>query len=98
MRREELGLSQEELAHRLGLKSRSSVTRIEKSGDDITLKDIERLSEALNCSPLYLMGWEDKKKNEQRAREQRFIELYSCLNPSSQELVDNMIKALSEKQ
>ena len=42
-RREKLGLSQEELAKRLGLKSRSSVTRIEKSGDNISLKDVENI-------------------------------------------------------
>ena len=59
LRREELGMSQEELAHKMGLKSRSSITRIEKSGDEISLKDVERLSEALDCSPLYLMDWSD---------------------------------------
>ena len=59
LRREELGMSQEELAHKMGLKSRSSITRIEKSGDEISLKDVERLSEALDCSPMYLMDWSD---------------------------------------
>lgn len=56
-KREELGLSQEALAKRMGLKSKSSVSRIENSGDDITLKDVERIAEALGCSPLELMGW-----------------------------------------
>lgn len=63
-RREQLGWSQDDLAKKLGLKSRSSITRIEKSGDDISLKDVTRLSKALDCSVLYLMDWEHLKPGE----------------------------------
>ena len=58
-RREELGLSQDALAKRLGLKSRSSITRIEKSGNDVSLNDLYRIARALDCSTNYLMGWKD---------------------------------------
>lgn len=95
-RREKLGISQEELAHRMGLKSRSSITRIEKSGDDITLKDVERLSKALNCSPLYLMGWDpDEKKQE--SRDEIAFNVYSQLSDEQKTLIDNMLTALSSK-
>lgn len=57
-KREELGMSQAELARRLGLSDRSSVSKIEKSGNDITLKNIERIAAILNVSESYLMGWE----------------------------------------
>ena len=57
--REKRSMSQDELAKRLGLKSRSSVTRIESSGNDITLRDVERLSKALDCSIPYLMGYSE---------------------------------------
>ena len=97
-RREELGLSQEELAKRLGLKSRSSITRLEKSGDDISMKDVERLSDALNCSKLYLMGWQDDPKKTEFEKEQQFIALYSQLNERDQKLIDNMLETLSSKQ
>lgn len=56
--RERKGMSQDELAKRMGLKSRSSITRIEKAGDDVSMKDIERIAEALDCSKLYLWGIE----------------------------------------
>jgi transcriptional regulator with XRE-family HTH domain len=95
-RREELGISQEELAHRMGLKSRSSITRIEKSGDDITLKDVERLSKALNCSPLYLMGWDPDEKK-QDSRDEIAFNVYSQLNDDQKTLIDNMLTALSSK-
>lgn len=56
-RREELGLSQEELAVKMGLKDKSSVSRFE-SGDP-SLATVERAANALHCSLAYLMGWED---------------------------------------
>ena len=97
-RREELGLSQEELAKKLGLKSRSSITRLEKSGDDISMKDVERLSEALDCSKLYLMGWQDDPKMTGTEQEQQFVALYSQLNERDKALIDGMLTTLVSKQ
>ena len=59
-RRKELGLSQEELARRLGNKSRASVCTVEKDKEDLTTTRIRQYADALECSPAYLMGWEDK--------------------------------------
>ena len=61
-RRENLKMSQEELALKLGLKDKSSISKIEASGDKISLKNIEKISVALNCSIQSLMGWEDDRK------------------------------------
>lgn len=58
--REKKGWSQTDLAKHMGLKSRSSVARTELAGNDITLKDIERLSKALDCSIKYLMGYSEE--------------------------------------
>ena len=58
-RREELGLTQEELAKKLGYKSRSSVNKVETSRE-LSNKKVRQYAEALNCSPAYLMGWEEK--------------------------------------
>jgi len=97
--REKLGLSQEELAHRMGLKSRSSITRIEKSGDDISMKDIERLAYVLDCSKLYLMGWnEEQVENNVDEQEEKFKRHYKQLNPEQRTIVDNLIAALVKKQ
>jgi transcriptional regulator with XRE-family HTH domain len=59
MRREQLGLSQEELAVRMGYKSRSSINKIE-TGRPVTQKIIVRLADALGVSVPYLMGWDEK--------------------------------------
>ena len=64
-RREELGLSQEELAFKMGYKSRTSINKIEK-GRAISQKIIYRLSEVLEVTPAYLMGWEEDPVQEQK--------------------------------
>lgn len=61
MRREELGLSQEELALRMGYSSRTSINKIE-NGRPCSQKIIVRLADALNVSIPYLMGWEEEEK------------------------------------
>lgn len=57
-RREELGLSQEELAARLGYKSRSSINKIELGLSDIPFSKIPLFAKALEINPEILMGWE----------------------------------------
>ena len=56
------GLTQEELAQKLGYKSKSSVAHIE-NGRDIPRSMIVTLSEILSTTPQYLMGWEDEPDN-----------------------------------
>lgn len=58
-RREELNLSQEELAKRLGYKSRSSVNKIEVGCQNLTQSKIKAIADALHTTPSYIMGWED---------------------------------------
>ncbi len=62
-RREELGLTQEELALRMGYKSRVSINKIE-NGRPVSQKIIARLAEALGVSIPYLMGWDEKPAEE----------------------------------
>lgn len=58
LRREELGLSQDELAKKLGYKTRSSITKIEKQANGLPQNKIAAIAKALNTSPAYIMGWE----------------------------------------
>lgn len=58
-RRLELGLSQEELAKRMGNKSRASVSTVENGKEDLTTDRIRKYANALDCRPAYLMGWTD---------------------------------------
>ena len=54
------GYTQEELAQKLGYKSRSSVNKIEKERD-IPRSMIVKIAEILDVTPAYLMGWDEQK-------------------------------------
>ncbi len=70
-RREELNLSQEELASKLGYKSRSSINKIEMGLSDIPFSKIKDFAMALETTPAYIMGWteEEEKVNLLNKRE-----------------------------
>lgn len=58
-RREELGLSQDELAKRMGYTSRSTINKVEKNINDVTQSNVVKYAKALETTPSYLMGWEE---------------------------------------
>ena len=60
-RREELGLTQEELATKMGYKSKSTIGKIEMGINDITQTKVEEFARILDTSVSYLMGWEDEE-------------------------------------
>ena len=64
-RREELNMSQAELARILGYKSRTSVYKMELGERGLPQKKIKQIAEALHTTPEYIMGWEEKPKEEQ---------------------------------
>jgi len=57
--REEKGLTQTELAKLCGYSDKTSISKIENAGNNITLKKIRRIANALSISHTYLMGWDD---------------------------------------
>ena len=90
VRREELKLSQTELAERMGYKSRSSINKIE-CGREISQKVIVRLADALSVTPAYLMGWEEDPE------EQAEFEASVLLDDDIMELV-HAYRVLSDDQ
>lgn len=58
-RRQQLGLTQSELAKRLGNSSRASICTVEKDREDLTTTRIAKLAKALETNPSWLMGWTD---------------------------------------
>lgn len=57
-RRKELNMTQEQLADKMGYKSKSSINKIEIGENDIPQSKIVRFAEALHTTPAYLMGWD----------------------------------------
>lgn len=59
IKREELGLSQEELAKRMGYSSRNSIYKYEQM-DNMKLSMVQKFADVLGVEPSYLMGWNDE--------------------------------------
>ena len=60
-RREELEMSQDELAKRLGYKSRSSINKIERDASGLPQRKIADIAKALQTTPGYIMGWAENE-------------------------------------
>lgn len=56
-RREEIGISQEDLAIKLGYKNRSSINKIEQDKQNLRQTKIKAIADALDTTPAYIMGW-----------------------------------------
>lgn len=60
--RKALGLTQEELAARVGYKTKSAINKIELGIRDLPQKKIAIFADALNVTPGRLMGWDEEQK------------------------------------
>ena len=59
-KRTELNMSQDELAKKAKYSDKTRISKLENSGDEISMKQVKRVAEALGVSSAYLMGWEDE--------------------------------------
>ena len=58
-RREELNMTQMDLAKALGYKSKSSINKIELGVQNLRQSKIKAIADALKTTPSYIMGWDD---------------------------------------
>lgn len=61
-RRKDLSMTQEELAKRMGYKSKSTINKIENGTNDIPQSKIAKFAEVLDTSIAYLMGWDNNEE------------------------------------
>lgn len=73
-RREELNLTQEELADLLNYKSKSTINKIEKNINDIPFSKLEDFAKVLKVDLAYLLGWDIEKKEQSITKASRDIE------------------------
>ena len=62
-RREELNMTQDELAKKVGYTSRSSVAKIEANANGMLQSKLILFAKALKVTPAYIMGWEEESSN-----------------------------------
>jgi len=61
-RREELGLSQDELARMLGYKHKSSINKIELGAADVPRAKVPAFAKALGMTAIEFSGWTEERK------------------------------------
>lgn len=59
--RQEMGITQMELALKMGYTSRAAICKVEKGDDNMTPDRVERFAKALNTTPTHLVGWDVEK-------------------------------------
>lgn len=96
-RREELGMSQEELAKRTGYTDRSSIAKIESGVNDITQSKVVAFAKALHTTVSYLMGTDNESplpqtENELSPEELSIIKKYRTASPE----IKNAVKRIVE--
>ena len=96
-RRLELGLTQEELAHKLGYKSKSTINKIELDKHDVSQEKLIKLATVLECSPTYFI--EDRPhKSYLPSKIVEYAERLSKLSPQCLENVFQYIEFLERKE
>lgn len=98
LRREELNMSQAELARKVGYTSRSTITRIERDGNGISQDKIVAIAKALKVTPSYLMGWEDEDVALITGEQEIILEKFFKLTPEHQQILSYFMDSLLEKQ
>jgi transcriptional regulator with XRE-family HTH domain len=89
--RKQLGLTQEELAKRMGYKSKSTINKIELGINDIPQSKIVQFAEVLGTTPAHLMGWDEEKIPPEESQltegEKVWMELYHQISNETRELL-----------
>lgn len=100
--RKKRGLSQTQLAIKLGYKSKSSIAKIETGNGDVPRNKLPQFAEALNCSISYLTGWNELQTFDDEHREKTPYDILcdkiSSLSPSDMENVSDYIDFVINKR
>ena len=96
--RKRLGWTQEELANRMGYKSKSTINKIELGINDIPQSKILQFAEVLGTTPAHLMGWDEEEKDSPEEPmlsegEKMLLNLFRRVPNEQQQLVLQMIRA-----
>lgn len=101
-RRQELGLTQSELATKVGYTNKSTIATIEAGKINLPLSKIREFAVALECSASDLMGWDEpltKDNAQERGKfDAELIIKFHKLNAGNQAVVMGLIDNLLNNQ
>ena len=91
--RKQAGLTQQELAVKVGYKTKSAINKIELGINDISQPKIVAFANALGVTPAYLMGWDKTTKEENE-----LLNLINQLNEEEVVELSNFVDYLISKR
>lgn len=94
--RETKGMTQDELAQKIGYKSRSTIGKIELGKMEITQSSLIQIAKLLDTTPAYLMGWEDKNPSQEDAEILTIAKKIHDLPPENKKIIIDLIDKLSK--
>lgn len=105
-RRQELKLSQREMAARLGYTDHTTLTRIEAGKVDLPQSRIVKIAEVLGVTPGYIMGWEQEPEDmgalaAMVLKDSGLLKLaknYSALDEADRATVAALVESLAAKK
>ena len=92
LRREELKMTQDELAKKVGYTSRSSIAKVESNANGMIQSKLVLFAEALQTTPAYLLGWADEDDQEEEKKNDTISDIILLLRKDERFL--EMVKAL----
>ena len=105
--RKRRGMTQEELAHRIGYKSKTAINKIELGGRDLPQKKIADIARVLGVSPAVLMGWIDEPEPEEagalaaevllQPEVYNLVQDFLSLDEADQAMVTALVSSLAAK-
>lgn len=86
--REKMNLSQEELANKLGYKSKTSIHKIEQKKTDLPLSKVKEFAKVLNTTPEFLLGYNELKKEKITKDNMAFFKSTDISDEDKKEVLD----------
>ena len=90
-----MGMSQRELARKMGYSDNSTLNRIEKGSVDVSQAKVVQFAKILNVSIAYLMDWEEKKQTTTDTLtdgEKQLLSLFRQIPDDMKDVVIEMIR------
>ena len=99
--RKRLKWTQEELAIKVGYKSKSTINKIELGINELPQNKIISFAEVFGVTPAQLMGWDleesPSKELELTENEKKLLDLYRNASNENKELIVEMLKVIAKK-
>ncbi len=109
-KREELQLSQRDLAEKMNYSNHSTIGKIERGQVDVSQTRIVQFAEVLHTDVSYLMGWEEEIENAPHKMAERHFEMiidedlneifddFKILDVAQKKIVKDLIHSLAKQK